>query len=323
MQELYLGIDGGQSHTAAVVADGDGNVLARGRGGASNHAEQPGGRERLRRAVEESAGRALAMIGDRAIQNTEFAAAHCAMTGAADYKLEIISTVIRARRLTVGHDAPAALIGATGGQPGVVVIAGTGSVAYGEDAVGDSARTGGWGFLFGDEGAGFWMAAEGVRRAMRAYDKTGAATALGELALNYFGVGGLDALAAAFYHEKISRDRLASFAETVCHAADEGDEVARAVIGEGSAHLARLGAAVVRRLNFAAHEVRFATVGGMFRSALVREAFAAALDEQMPSAVIIAPRFDPAIGALLLSYRNANRELSSELLSKLEQRETL
>lgn len=320
MQELYLGVDGGQSHTAAVVADADGHVLGRGHGGPSNHAEQPGGRERLRRAVEESVAVALAKIDDCSIQNTKFAAAHCAMTGAGDYKLEIISDVIRAQQLTVGHDAPAALAGATGGQPGVVVIAGTGSVAYGEDAAGTKVRTGGWGFLFGDEGSGFWTAAEGVRRAMKAQDRMTAASVLGEAALDYFAVPNLDTLAAAFYYEKISRDRLASFAETVRRTADEGDAVARAILTEGGAHLARLGASVAHRLDFADSEMRLAAVGGMFRSELVRESFAAALKEQLPQAVIVAPRFDPAIGALLLAYLNAGRDLSSSLLSNLSAR---
>lgn len=315
MEQLYLGIDGGQSHTAAVVADGDGRVLGRGRGGPSNHAEQPGGRERLRRAIRESVGRALEASGHHRVESTEFAAAHCAMTGAGDYKHEIISSIIKARRLKVGHDAPAALAGATGGQPGVVVIAGTGSVAYGEEAAGRSARSGGWGYLFGDEGGGFWMAAEGVRRAMKAHDGTAQATALGDLACKYFSVSDLDALAAAFYYEKISRDRLASFARIVHQLAEDGDEAARAIISEGGAHLARIGANVARRLGIAA---RVATAGGMFRSTLVCEAFAAALHAQAPGAAIILPRFDPAVGALLLAYREAGREFSSALFSHLE-----
>ncbi|MEJ7616086.1 MAG: BadF/BadG/BcrA/BcrD ATPase family protein [Pyrinomonadaceae bacterium] len=279
MEQLYLGIDGGQSHTAAVVADDDGRVLGRGRGGPSNHADQPGGRERLRRAIRESVAGALAASGHHGVESTEFAAAHCAMTGAGDYKHEIISQMIKARRLKVGHDAPAALAGATGGQPGVVVIAGTGSVAYGEDAAGRSVRTGGWGFLFGDEGGGFWTAAEGVRRAMKAQDETARATALGDLAREYFSMSDLDALAAAFYYEKISRDGLASFARIVHQSAEDGDEVARAIISEGSAHLARLGATVARRLGVAA---RVASRRHVSQRARTR-AFAAALDAQAPA----------------------------------------
>ena len=99
MEELYLGVDGGQSRTEAVVADRDGRVLGRGRGGPSNHADQPGGRERLRRAVVESVGSALRAAGGRSIGDTEFAGAHCAMTGGADFKEEVVTSILRARHL--------------------------------------------------------------------------------------------------------------------------------------------------------------------------------------------------------------------------------
>ncbi len=319
MQQLFLGVDGGQSHTEAVVADGAGRVLGRGRGGPSNHADQPGGRERLQRAIEESAGRALAQARLGALGEIEFAAAHCAMTGAADFKEEIIAGVLKARRLVVGHDAPAALAGALAGRPGVVVIAGTGSVAFGERADGMSLQVGGWGYLFGDEGSGFWTAAEAIRRAMREADGLGKTTVLGRLAVAHFGVADLRALAAQFYYEKISRDRLASFAETVQREAEARDDVARAVIGEGAEALARLAGATALRLEFDDVEILVAGVGGMFRGELLRASFAVALGEILPRARIIAPRFDPAIGSLLLAYRLMRIELTKDLLLNLEE----
>jgi N-acetylglucosamine kinase-like BadF-type ATPase len=316
-QDLYLGIDGGQSHTEAVIADREGHILGRGRGGPSNHAEQPGGRERLRRAITDSVGSALRAAGEFSIGSTIFAAAHCAMTGGADFKEEIIHSILRANQLEIGHDAPAALVGATAGEPGIVVIAGTGSVAYGENKNGKCLRVGGWGYLFGDEGGGFWVAMQGVRRAMLARDALSEPTMLAELALEYFGSADLQTLAMAVYREEITRDRFASFAAHVQRAATEGDRVARVIVAEAGSVLAKLAAIVARRLNFAPDEMRVAPVGGVFRGALVREAFVAVLNEELPEARVVAPKFNPAIGALLFAYRAAGRVKDASLLKNL------
>lgn len=329
-EEFYLGIDGGQSHTEAVIADCAGNIKGRGRGGPSNHAEQPGGRERLQRAIVESVGSALRRAVDDSnsmlqrdyeslIGSTRFAAAHCAMTGGADFKEEAIGEILQARVLKIGHDAPAALTGATGGEPGIVIIAGTGSVAYGEKADGTNLRVGGWGHLFGDEGSGFWIATEAVRRAIWAEDVLAEeATVLGQLALEYFGQANLRSLALAIYSEDISRDRFASFAERVHQAAVEGDRVACAIVELAGRSLALLVATVAERLQLTPDETRVACVGGVLRGALAHEAFASELKERLPSGHIIAPRFDPAIGALLLAYRADERSLTDELLMCLE-----
>lgn len=319
-EDLYLGVDGGQSHTEAVIADGAGNVVGRGRAGPSNHAEQPGGRERLRGAIVESVGRALEAVGKSQISETVFAAAHCAMTGGAEFKEEVIASILRARHLRVGHDAPAALAGATGGSPGVVVIAGTGAVAYGENSRGEIAQAGGRGHLFGDEGSAYWMAKEGVRRAMMAEDGLTGRTDLHQLALAHFQKTSLRALALSVYSEEISRDQLAAFAGAVHGAAQDGDETAHAIISEAGSALAALAAAVTRKLYDLSESADVACVGGVFRGALARASFAASLATDSPRARVVNSRYDPATGALLLAYRAAGVKLNDELLSNLSER---
>jgi N-acetylglucosamine kinase-like BadF-type ATPase len=320
MSELfYLGVDGGQSHTEAIVADARGIILGRGQGGPSNHAEQPGGRERLRRAIVDSVGAALRAAGARSIADTEFAAAHCAMTGGADFKEEIIGSILNATRLEVGHDSPAALAGATAGGPGIVVIAGTGSVAYGESSGGKRLRVGGWGYLFGDEGGGFWVALQGIKRAMLGYDGFAEQTILGSLALEHFSSADLQSLSMAVYRDDITRDRLATFAAIVHQAAQQGDNVARNIFEEGGKFLATIAETISRRLQLEPDELQVACVGGVFRGELMREAFRHSLGDQLPGANIIPPRFDPAIGALLLAYRGAGTECTPALFQNLEE----
>lgn len=316
-ERFFLGIDGGQSHTEAVIADEHGRIRGRGRGGPANHAEQPGGRERLARAVSESLCAAIeeARIAPEP-SDVEFEAAHCAMTGGADFKEEVIRAIVRARRLSVGHDAPAALVGATGGEPGIVVIAGTGSVAYGENGRGRAVQAGGWGYLLGDEGSGYWIAREGLRRALHAEDGLDERTQLGERALCHFGVKDFRELTMAIYAGRIDRDRLASFAVEVESAARQGDATARRIMSEAVSWLVRLAVAASRRLQCEACKVAY--VGGVFRSDLVRDLFARELMAHLPAAQVIAPRFDPATGAVLLAYRAAGWDLTEEILSNLE-----
>ncbi|HVF28928.1 MAG TPA: BadF/BadG/BcrA/BcrD ATPase family protein, partial [Pyrinomonadaceae bacterium] len=281
-ENLYLGVDGGQSHTEAVIADGGGNIVGSGRAGPSNHAEQPGGRERLRRAIVESVRSALDAAGKSPISETIFAAAHCAMTGGAEFKEEIISSILRAQHLKVGHDAPAALAGAMAGRPGVVVIAGTGAVAYGENFRGENAQAGGWGHLFGDEGSAYWIAKEGVRRAMMAEDGLTGRTDLHQLALTHFQKTSLRALALSVYGEETSRDHLATFAETVHRAALAGNTAARDIISEAGRSLAALAGVVIGKLNSDSESATVAYVGGVFRGELARQGFAASLSEKSP-----------------------------------------
>jgi N-acetylglucosamine kinase-like BadF-type ATPase len=315
--KLFLGVDGGQSHTEAVIADENGNLLGQGFGGASNHAEQPGGRERLKNAILSCIGEALENAGLPPLDETIFAAAHFGMTGGADYKEEIIGSLVRAEKLTIGHDAPVALSGATVGEPGIIVIAGTGSVIYGENARGETARAGGLGFLFSDEGSGFWLAVQTVKLAIQEQDGLIPPCGLQKLILEFFQVAEIRDLTTAFYNGKISRDRLASVAKAAHEAATNGNEMLAAQINFGAKSLAENVRVVARKLNF---ERKFpvAGVGGMFRAALMKKRFAEALSNDLPNAVFSEPRFGSAIGALLLAYRQAGIAPEERLLANLE-----
>lgn len=213
MNTIYLGIDGGQSHTEAIVADENGNILGRGFGGASNHAEIPGGRERLENAIKDSVGAALKQALLPPIEEIVFASAHCGMTGGAIYKDEIIRSILRADNLTVGHDAPTALFGATAGKPGIVVIAGTGSVVFGINEKNETARAGGLGYLFSDEGSGFWLAAQMIRLAIKEHDDLIEKSGILEMVLEFFGRAEIREITDDFYNGKLSRDEIASLAK--------------------------------------------------------------------------------------------------------------
>lgn len=312
---LYLGIDGGQTGTQAVLADATGRVLGRGVGGPSNHVEMPGGRERLRQAVVDSTTAALREAGLGGIDDVSFAAVYCAMTGEADFKTEIITPLFRAATVRVEHDAPAALAGATLGAPGVIVVAGTGSVVFGENAAGETFRTGGWGYVFGDEGSGFGIAREGVRAALDALDGAGPETALVAILTEKFGVTDLRLLPMVMYNGHLSRDAVASAARDVLGAWQAGDAVADRVVADGLDALARRARSVATRLHLTDPLVCLS--GGVFGSQPYVQAFTAAVHAFLPGARVLPARLSPAAGAVLLAFRAGGTPVTDALREAL------
>jgi len=315
---LFLGIDAGHGHTDAVIGDDDGNVLGRGQSGASGeHPNEPGAFDRIRDVLDHAIREALDQASLGSIHWTTFAGVHAAMASAPADKTAILADLIKSDRLDVGAGAPAALWGASAGEPGVVVVGGIGAVAYGEAWNGAKAHAGGWGYLFGGEGGGFWMAAEGVRAAAAAQDRIGPATLLLERARQHFGHASLEAVTEDFYARRISRDTLATFAERVYACAVEGDVRAREIVERTGQALAELVWSVRSALPFPTEAMAIAQAGAMFRLRLVRDTFWRELQAELPLARPITPRFDPAVGALIGAYRAAGR-FRSELLARLE-----
>lgn len=295
----YLGVDGGQSHTKVAVGDGRGAIVGRGTAGPCNHVRSGEGREKLRRAVTEAVSEALEPL-DRAFAETRFAAACFGMSGGPEDKRELLAELLTCERLEVTTDAAIALWGGTGGQPGVVVIAGTGSMAFGRNASGKTMRAGGWGYLYGDEGGAFDVTRNALRAALREEEGWGPPTRLRTALLNAAGGGDVNDLLHRFYTDEFPRQRVAALAPLVDQIAESGDVVAKQVLLEAGRSLADYGAAVRRQLFEPSETVPVVQVGGAFNSRFVQEGFRAVLEGS--SAEIAAPRFDPAAGALLRAY---------------------
>ena len=315
--KYFLGIDGGQSHTTALVADATGRVLGQGRAGASNHTRAPGGRERLIRAVTKSVGEALASAGlfkSKSIGDVRFASAHLAMTGEPEDKVEIVSELLQAEHLIVGHDAPGALAGALAGGEGVIVLAGTGTVACGQTASGKFAQVGGHGYMFGDEGGAFSIAKDALSVALMMEDCE-RPQALSKELIGHFKRPNLKAIAEDFYAGELSRDRLASFAVRVDKLAKRKDPAAVEILDVAGEALAAMAVSCVTRLELFNGKISFG--GGVFKSRLVRDIFEEIVMTELPDAEIVAPRFGPEVGALLLAYRQAGKKITPRLLANV------
>lgn len=316
--KIFLGVDGGQSYTKAVIADEKGNVLGSGTGIGIDHAERLSGRERLEKGVIDSVCEALRIKSSEFKTQNSFKAAHFGMSGGADYKESIIRELINAEHLTVGHDAATALFGATAGKGGIVVISGTGSFVYGENEKGEIARASGLGYIFSDEGSGFWLAVQTIRLAIKEQDGVIENVGLEKIVLDYFNVEKIRDLTTAFYNEKIMRAEIAEFAKIIEGEALAGNEILKSQIKLGAECLMENVKAVAKNLKFE-KDFSVCGVGGMFQGELLRKYFGEALAKELPKANFAKPCFSPTIGALLLAYRSANIEISEELLKNLEQ----
>lgn len=300
----FAGIDGGQSGTQAVVADEFGTILGRASAGPADEVDQPPHSRRLRDALHDALAGAFA----RAQLPPETRCASI-VAGISGYEGTVVGVPpsLPSERVTLMHDAPVAHAAALGGEAGVVVIAGTGSVAYGVASDGRAATTGGWGYLFGDEGSAFWIARTAISVAAM-HETCGGA----QLLQTFFDRPTMRALVRAFYQGAITRDRIAAFAPVCIEGARTGTVGCMCItqpVESAAVELARL---AVDGVVDETEPFKVAFTGGLMKDAWFKErvrietvsAFETAYDDVVAAYEIVEPAFDPAVGALLLAYRS-------------------
>lgn len=291
------GIDGGQTSTVAVVADATG-VLARGTAGPADEVGQGPHSTRLRDALSGALAKATLHAGFP--EDTRFDAI---VAGVSGYQGTVygLAPQLPTDRFILLHDAPIAHAGALDGGPGVVVIAGTGSVAYGVSHDGRSMTTGGWGYLFGDEGSAFWIVRNAISLASGHEDCAGI-----EQLLSFFDVHSLRELVRGFYAGKTGRDDLASFAPRCIEAAKSGSVCTcmETPVHGATMELARLASdgAVDR-----SEPVAVSFIGGLMRDAWFKARVYEEVERlpPIPEFTIVQAAHEPVVGAVMLALREA------------------
>jgi len=300
---LFLGVDGGQSSTTALIADETGRVLGRGADGPCNHVESAAeGREKFVRVIG-GCVRAAAVSTGSGEEMPLFRAACLGFSGGPADKLGILREMLQVDELLVTTDAAIALTGACGGGPGIITIAGTGHISMGRGPDGRLARAGGWGYFFGDEGGGFWIACQAVRAAMRVHENWGTRTTLHDRLLQATGSSDANAMMHAMYTAEWPRKRVAALSRIVEEEAETGDFEARDILARGAAELLKI-SAIVRGNLFAENMgARLSPIGSVWKSRLLRENFVALWTAANPLNLFAPPAMGPAAGALLEAFR--------------------
>lgn len=298
----YLGVDGGGTATAAWVTDERDRVLGRGAAGPSNPVKV--GLPRAKREILAAAQQALS-----AASKVDLYAACVGLAGAdrsqvSDPLLLWLRTEIPAQTHLLTTDAAITLEAALGRAPGVVVIAGTGSIACGRDREGRMMRAGGWGSIFGDEGSAYDLGRRGVNAALRALDGVGPRTRLVQDIASSLGLGQISDIVGM----NLEPQQVAALAPLVTEAERKDDAAASQIVFEGGRELAQLAAALLVRLGLQDEHVAVVLAGSLLRSSrALRRSLRRHLSGLCPQAQVGMLRREPVQGALALARRANGR----------------
>jgi glucosamine kinase len=295
-----LGIDGGATKTLAAVLDLQRRAIHLAHAGPSNE-DAVGSR---------AAVAALVAVAEEAIERAGVGAAQlaAAVLAVAGTDTDAIVRQVRAVRgddWIVVNDVVGAWAAATGAQPGIGAISGTGSNVFGVGPDGRAWRVGGWGHLLGDEGSGYWLGVESIRAALHDRDGSGPQTALSDAVAEFFGAPSVEALASLVYSKPLTKSEIAAFTVETCRLAEHGDAVARELYRRGAEQLAGQVVVVARETGLAqAASFPLGLIGSVFKAgALFAEPLAAAVHESAPGAEVSVVEMAPVGGSLHLALR--------------------
>lgn len=310
--KYWLGVDGGGTNCRAAIVDEDEVVRGEGRADAANFLRVglAAAVNHVKRAVEDACQQAE-------ITPSQIVAACLGLAGVSHPEhhrrmLAALKEALPVSKITLETDARVALAGATGNQPGIVIIAGTGSIACGINARGRFARAGGWGPAMGDEGSGSYIGRRALEAVVMAYDYRGQPTRMMEPVLNHFGVSSPPELPPVIYGSPAEvMGKIAQLSKIVVDAAREGDQVAEEILKDSADELARAAIAVIEQLRMERDSFRVAYVGGVFEAGeMILTPLREEIQKIAPLADVAPPIDPPAIGAVRLAKSNVQKETS-------------
>lgn len=313
-----LGIDCGGTSTQALLTAKNGHVLGKGQGGPANFTVNgvTGLMDSVLEAITEATKTARFDLNSLKEQGLVLALG-VSGAGRESERVSIKRALFALgfAKVVVDHDASIALLGALSGQDGVIVIAGTGSIAYGLHRE-KSSRAGGWGYLLGDEGGAFWLALKALQQVMEGYDgRSSVDQDLTTAACQYFGLADVQELIPLIYKTPLNRGVIGGFSKEVASLAKQGHVFSRDLLGEAGRALGRLAVAALKQLGALDIEGRVGACGGVFAAGqdlvtpMQKEIWLEA-----PRQKITHPDFDPVVGAVLLGAKAENLNVHSVVI---------
>ena len=299
-----LGIDVGGSKTVCLLADDTGAIMAEGREEGAN----------LQGAGELALEKVVHSVMERTLGGTGLSpAAICLGIAGVDRATDeaVVRGIMRRigyqARILVVNDALIALQAGVGDGPGIVIVSGTGSIAYGRNADGEASRAGGWGYVLGDEGSGYWIGRLALRAVVRHADGRGRITSLTPRLLSHFGAERASDLINKVYHEEMGPRAIAALAKYVQEAREDGDMVATAILNQAADELMTAAAAVMRRLDLTEKPFAFVLAGGMFRAVpWLCDQMQLLLPSLGAQCTVMRLETEPALGAVRLALAEAH-----------------
>lgn len=318
--KTYLGVDGGGSKTRFLLIDDSGGILAEHVEGSAYYLEigLPALEAMLDQGIE-------AVLKRGAVRAEDLTFAFLGLPAYGEDRMLLPkldaapAAALPPGRYRCGNDMICGWAGALAGEDGINVVAGTGSIAYGEYA-GHGARAGGWGELFSDEGSAYWLAREGLRLFSRMSDGRTPRGALHTLVRRHFGLtDDLELCAAIYGKEAAQRSQLARLSKVVAEAASAGDREARALFTQAAEELADIVDAVRLNLNVPLElELPVSHSGGLFELGdLLLAPFETALARKARPYRLVPARLSPEAGAALYAAKLSGAPLDARAVAAL------
>ena len=318
MEKFIIGIDGGGTKTHAVFIALNGKILGQTTVGASNfqQAGQSGIQTVCRQILDQVKKNGLSEDGIRRWVLGLAGAGRPADKAAVKEAVEELGFK---NRVTVESDAYIALMGAFVGESGIILISGTGSICYGLNTNGKMARAGGWGYLLGDEGSGYFIGNQAVIAALKDLDGRGKKTALRQKFESLFGISTIDLLVPKIYKGDLQKEDIAGLAPMVFQAAAEDDSVALEIIERAGRELGKMAVAVTRQLEIVGETIRIAPIGSVLENQkeVLEPHILNEMRKASDSVLFQDAQYPAAIGAAIAGLKQEKIKLSLELLENI------
>ena len=304
MSRFVIGVDGGGTKTLGAIAGRDGAVLAQHEVGSTNHHSNP------IEVVRNNLGTLIRTLLETA--KAEPQQVDCIVLGMAgvdrpeDKPLMkgIVAEFLPTAECVPVNDAVIALVGGALKPMGIVVISGTGSIAFGVNGGGRTARAGGWGHILGDEGSGYCLALRALRAVCRAHDGRTPPTRLTEMVLSHLKLERPEQLLGWMKQIQAGKAQIGALSRLVHEAHARGDEMATKIMREEAQELALAVEAVAGKLFADKPSVDIVVAGGNLRkSQAYFELFREAVAAKLPAANVILPQREPVEGAVLYAIQ--------------------
>ncbi|MEL7035850.1 MAG: ROK family protein [Cyanobacteria bacterium J06592_8] len=315
-----LGIDGGGTKTVCFLLNEEGTILSQGQAGPSNY--QTIGIEAAKQSIETAITNAVVnFLGKENQAKISIQGLCLGLAGVGrkeDFAVikDLIEQIKNTQNLSINwqlkldstlvkSDSAIALVGGLGHRVGIVVIAGTGSQIFGQNHRGKTKRVGGWGYLLGDEGSGYYIAIFGLKAALKSYDGRLGSTQLISAFQHYLNLTTIESLIEVVYRRGWTVSQIADLAKIVDQVALAGDKIANEIIDNAIEELVGATTVTIKSLFEPDEPVEIVTTGGVFQGMKhFRSKFMQALKVVEPTANVISPRYEPAYGAGILALNS-------------------
>ena len=306
----------------AAIVDTNGVLRGIGQGGPSNYDDL--GVEAVQRNIAEAIQQARQKAGSGELP---FSSAFFGMAGvvteqdrSAIRQIALQLQVVDIDQTGIDHDCRIALAGGLSGRPGIVLITGTGSSCFGQNAAGDKWLSGGWGHLISDEGSGYWLGLQAIRIAAAVDDGRSPYSPLYDVVRSHLNLGNTRELMHRLYVQALSRSEIAAMAPLVIETARQGDHAALRLLQQAADDLAHCVAAVAKQLNFSSGKCEIVQVGGLLNSGdIYLQPLRSAILQKIPGAQFSAPELPPVLGACVLALQSLGVVINPAISKSLQQ----